>query len=126
RDEVRREIRVERLLGGLVVRNDFERGVPGKRYHLGDDDAVAIGAEFAGERVGADEGDVDEGGIKTLLVGELDELGAWPVGTDHDDGFRLAALDDPERRSDRSGIALKRAFGGQLQAAPCKRALDAG
>ena len=74
-------------MGGLVVGDDLERGVPRKRHHLGNDDALAGGAELPGQRVGADEGDVDEGRMKAGLARELDELGARPIGPDHDHGF---------------------------------------
>src|SRR4029453_4217001 len=62
----------------LVVGADLERGAPGKRRHRGNADPFARGFELLGQRVGADEGDVDEGRMKTSLVREPDELGARP------------------------------------------------
>ncbi|MEY9133268.1 hypothetical protein ACVIWV_000847 [Bradyrhizobium diazoefficiens] len=125
RHEVRRQRRVERRLRRLVVGDELERAIPGKRHDLRDDDAFALGAELPGECIGADEGDVDEGRIRAAAVCELDELGAGTVGPDHDDGLGFGALDHPPGRGDGAGVALEGAFGGELEAAPGKRALHA-
>ena len=65
-------------------------------------------------------------GLKRAAMRELDELGAGPVGPDHDDRFGLGALDGAPGRADRAGVALEGAFGGELEAALVQRALDAG
>ena len=43
RNEARWQGGIEGRLGGLVVGDDLERGVPRKRHHLGNDDAFAGG-----------------------------------------------------------------------------------
>jgi hypothetical protein len=63
--------------------------------------------------------------MKAGLARELDELGARPIGPDHDHGLRLRALDDPQCRRDEFGVALERAFGAQFHAALLQRAPDA-
>src|ERR1035437_6010815 len=126
RYEFRLHIRIERLFGGLVVGDDLHRNVPGEGDDLGDNYALAFGAELLRQRVGADKGDIDEDRIKAALVRELDKLGARPVCTDHDHRFRFGAPEGAQRRANRPGIALERAFGRQLHAALFQRKLDAG
>src|SRR5262249_17227918 len=57
---------------------------------------------------------------------ELDKRGARLVRADHDDGFRLGALEREQRRLHRERIALVRGLGGDLHAALVHGLLEAG
>src|ERR1700721_2698646 len=81
--EVRLEIRIERFLGGLVIGDNFYRAIPWERDHLGNHDALTLGAELFCQRIGADEGDVDEDRLEAALARKPDEFGERSIGADH-------------------------------------------
>src|SRR5215472_3094938 len=64
RDESGLGVGCARLQCCLVACNDRDRSVLRERYHLGHDSALAPATELLGERFGADEGDVDTGGVE--------------------------------------------------------------
>src|SRR3546814_10034802 len=72
RDEVRLRLGILRLHGGLVLLHQRDRAVPRKRHHLRDHHALAVAAQLLGQRAGADEGDVHEGGIHADPARHLD------------------------------------------------------
>src|SRR5262249_56635172 len=106
RDEAGLLARRTRLERRVVLRHDRNGGGGRERPHLGDDGAGAAGAQLLGERVRADERDVDAGRIQLDLTRELDELGRRLVRRDHDDGVRIALLDPKQPTFDPTAVAL--------------------
>src|SRR5450755_4413724 len=60
RYKLRLHMRIQCLCCSLVVGDDLHRRIPREGNDLGDDDSLALGAEFLRQRIGADKGDIDE------------------------------------------------------------------
>ena len=64
-------------------------------------------------------------GVQLEPARQLDELRAWFVGADHDDGLGIRLANRQQRHLHRGRIALVSAFGDQLHATLFHRLRDA-